>query len=84
MAKWIPPNVKFEVDDVESPWLYKKPFDFIFSRYMAATIQDWPKLAKNVYESVLPATHPLPWKCSQLNVLLQQPSPRRVVRVPRL
>lgn len=78
MAKWVPPNVKFEIDDVESAWLYKKPFDFIFSRYMAATILDWPKLVKNVYESVLPATHPS-LEVSPANILLQQPSPRRVV-----
>lgn len=51
---WVPPNVKFEVDDVESPWLYNVPFDFIFSRYMAASIKDWPKLVQSVYENVAP------------------------------
>lgn len=52
----VPPNVKFEIDDVESPWLHNTPFDFIFCRYMAGCIQDWPKLVGNVYEWV--ATNP--------------------------
>ena len=46
----MPPNVKFEVDDVESDWLYEEKFDFIFSRYMAASILDWPKLIKQMHK----------------------------------
>ncbi|KAF6829662.1 methyltransferase domain-containing protein [Colletotrichum musicola] len=46
---WVPPNVKFEVDDVESPWVGRK-YDFIFSRFMAGAIADWPKLVKNTFE----------------------------------
>jgi hypothetical protein len=46
----VPPNVKFEIDDVESPWLHNIPFDFIMCRYMAASIKDWPKLVKSIYE----------------------------------
>ncbi|KAL2268809.1 hypothetical protein VTJ83DRAFT_3655 [Remersonia thermophila] len=51
---WVPPNVKFEVDDVEDPWVYRTPFDFIFCRYMMASIQDWPKLVKNTYDHLTP------------------------------
>ncbi|KAK7444599.1 TAM domain methyltransferase [Colletotrichum acutatum] len=29
---WVPPNVKFEVDDVECAWIVNKKYDFIFSR----------------------------------------------------
>ncbi len=46
----VPPNLKFEIDGVESPWVHSAPFDFIFCRYMAASILDWPKLVKSVYE----------------------------------
>jgi hypothetical protein len=49
---WVPPNVKFEIDDVESPWVYQAPFDFIFCRYMTASIDDWPRLVRRVYECV--------------------------------
>ena len=48
----VPPNVKFEIDDVECGWIYEAPFDFIFCRYMAAGIKDWPKLVESVYEYV--------------------------------
>lgn len=51
--EWVPPNVKFEVDDVESPWIGPK-YDFIFSRTMAGAITDWPQLAKNVFENTNP------------------------------
>ncbi|KAH0429719.1 methyltransferase domain-containing protein [Colletotrichum camelliae] len=47
---WVPPNVKFEIDDVESPWV-AKPYDFIFSRTMAGAIKDWPKLVNNIYNA---------------------------------
>lgn len=45
----VPPNVKFEIDDVEQPWVNGK-FDYIFSRYMSTSILDWPKLVGNVFE----------------------------------
>ncbi|OCK85384.1 S-adenosyl-L-methionine-dependent methyltransferase [Lepidopterella palustris CBS 459.81] len=51
---WVPPNVKFEVDDVESPWTYTNPFDFIFSRYLCSSIADWPKLTQSVYDNLKP------------------------------
>ncbi|KAJ9150561.1 S-adenosyl-L-methionine-dependent methyltransferase [Coniochaeta hoffmannii] len=51
---WVPPNVKFEIDDVESPWLHNIPFDYIFCRYMAACIKDWPRLVGNIYDNLVP------------------------------
>ncbi|KAH7176106.1 methyltransferase domain-containing protein [Dactylonectria macrodidyma] len=50
---WVPPNVKFEIDDVEKPWV-NGMFDFIFSRYMAASILDWPKLVGKAYNHLNP------------------------------
>ncbi|KAJ0306593.1 hypothetical protein Brms1b_010308 [Colletotrichum noveboracense] len=38
---WCPPNVKFEIDDVESPWLYEHKFDFIFCRYINLNPGGW-------------------------------------------
>ncbi|KAL2196875.1 S-adenosyl-L-methionine-dependent methyltransferase [Corynascus similis CBS 632.67] len=51
---FAPPNVKFEVDDVEDPWVHTTKFDWIFSRYMAASIHDWPKLMSQIYENLNP------------------------------
>lgn len=53
-SSWVPPNVKFEVDDCEEPWTFQQPFDFIHSRYMAAAIKDWPKLARQCFEHTTP------------------------------
>ncbi|KAH9231555.1 hypothetical protein K456DRAFT_1751397 [Colletotrichum gloeosporioides 23] len=49
-----PPNVKFEVDDVESPWLGDRKYDFIVCRWMMGSIKDWPKLVKSIYENLNP------------------------------
>jgi hypothetical protein len=49
--EWVPPNVKFMVDDVESPWL--KPenyFDYVHARHTVMAIKNWPKLMNNVYK----------------------------------
>ncbi|KAL2872872.1 hypothetical protein SGCOL_011992 [Colletotrichum sp. CLE4] len=51
---WVPANVRFEIDDVESPWLHQTKYDFIFCRFMAASIADWPKLVKNIYDHLNP------------------------------
>ncbi|KAF4820974.1 Secondary metabolism regulator LAE1 [Colletotrichum siamense] len=53
-SEWVPPNVKFEIDDVESPWIQDEKFDYIFCRFMAASIADWPKLIENIYNNLNP------------------------------
>ncbi|KXH27634.1 methyltransferase [Colletotrichum salicis] len=50
----VPPNVKFEIDDVESDWIGDRKYDFIFCRYMIGSIADFPKLIKNVYDNLSP------------------------------
>jgi hypothetical protein len=54
MPSFVPPNVKFEVDDVENEWVYDQPFSYIFSRYMAASIADWPQLVRRSFENIEP------------------------------
>ncbi|KAL1614924.1 hypothetical protein SLS54_009373 [Diplodia seriata] len=51
---WVPPNVKFEIDDVENEWSHSQPFDYIFSRYLAGAIGDWPRLVRSAYANVKP------------------------------
>jgi hypothetical protein len=47
----VPPNLKFQVDDIEADWAYEdSPFDFIHGRYLAASIKDFPKLVKQCYK----------------------------------
>ncbi|KAL8764187.1 MAG: hypothetical protein Q9184_000156 [Pyrenodesmia sp. 2 TL-2023] len=52
--KWVPPNVRFEVDDVEQDWAYHQPFDFIHCRMMGNGIRDWPKLNRQCFENTKP------------------------------
>ncbi|TVY35701.1 Secondary metabolism regulator [Lachnellula subtilissima] len=52
---WVPPNVQFVVDDVESPWLRPVDhFDYIHARHTVMAIKDWPKLMRRVYEHLKP------------------------------
>ncbi|GJD02383.1 methyltransferase [Colletotrichum higginsianum] len=52
--EWVPSNVKFEIDDVESPWVGHKKFDYIMCRYMACSIGDWPSLIERIYDHLNP------------------------------
>ncbi|TKW50189.1 Trans-aconitate 2-methyltransferase [Colletotrichum tanaceti] len=53
--EWVPPNVKFEVDDVESPWLYPaNHFDYIHSRHTVMAIKDWGALFQRSFEHLRP------------------------------
>ncbi|KAL8741174.1 MAG: hypothetical protein Q9190_006189, partial [Brigantiaea leucoxantha] len=51
---WVPPNVKFEVDDCEEPWTFREPFDIVHGRYLAASIVDWPRLASQAFKATKP------------------------------
>ncbi|KAL8973204.1 MAG: hypothetical protein Q9183_000106 [Haloplaca sp. 2 TL-2023] len=52
--KWVPPNVRFEVDDVEADWTYHQPFDYIHCRFMGNAVKDWPRLHKQAFENTSP------------------------------
>lgn len=40
----------FEVDDIEEPWLYSRPFDYIHSRMMTSSIRNWEKFIKRSFK----------------------------------
>ncbi|OLN87588.1 Trans-aconitate 2-methyltransferase 10 [Colletotrichum chlorophyti] len=48
------PNVRFEIDDIEDPWIYSKPFDYIHSRMMQSSIADWQEYVKKCYNNLSP------------------------------
>lgn len=55
MPEWVPPNVQFEIEDVEENWLFaKESFDFIFGRELLMAIRDWPRLIKQAYDHLKP------------------------------
>lgn len=47
---WVPPNVSFEIADVEEELTFSASFDFIHCRYMAGAIRDWPQLIRRAFE----------------------------------
>ncbi|UQC90272.1 uncharacterized protein CLUP02_15802 [Colletotrichum lupini] len=52
MPQFIPPNVKFEIDDLEEPWVYSKPFDYIHTRAMNSSIIDWKVYIKKCFDNL--------------------------------
>ena len=51
----VPPNVTFQVDDLEEPWSFGgEKFDFVYSRMMSGAIADWPKLFQQSFEYASP------------------------------
>ncbi|KAJ0294256.1 hypothetical protein CBS470a_000888 [Colletotrichum nupharicola] len=53
-AAEAPPNVGFEVDDVEEPWTYTQPFDYIHSRFMTSSISNWDQYIQNSFDNLTP------------------------------
>ncbi|KAL7275414.1 hypothetical protein RUND412_001642 [Rhizina undulata] len=52
---WVPPNLKFEVDDIEDEWTYQPgTFDLVFIRHMAGFVYDWPKLYRQAFRALKP------------------------------
>ena len=48
---WVPPNVHFQVDDIESPWLHpRNHFDFIHARHTIMAFRDWMLLFRRSME----------------------------------
>ncbi|KAJ2969077.1 hypothetical protein NQ176_g8856 [Zarea fungicola] len=51
---WVPPNVKFLVDDVEAEWLNGDDFDFVHLRNMIPILKSPVDLLKQVYDNLKP------------------------------
>ncbi|KAF2459599.1 S-adenosyl-L-methionine-dependent methyltransferase [Lineolata rhizophorae] len=51
---WSPPNLQFEIDNVELDWTYSKIFDLIHFQNLNACISNWPKLLKQCYDNLAP------------------------------
>ncbi|OAA43969.1 methyltransferase domain-containing protein [Beauveria brongniartii RCEF 3172] len=51
---WVPPNVKFLVDDVEAEWLNGDDFDLVHLRNMIPILKSPVNLLKQAYEHIRP------------------------------
>lgn len=52
---WVPPNARFEIDDMESEWTFEEGFfDFIHIRGLHGTIEDWSALYAQCMRALKP------------------------------
>ncbi|KAH9908964.1 S-adenosyl-L-methionine-dependent methyltransferase [Xylariomycetidae sp. FL2044] len=52
---WVPPNLKFEIDDFAEPWTFGRDvFDFVHMRYLYGSVQDWQALFREAYAACKP------------------------------
>lgn len=52
---WVPPNVKFELDDCNKEWTWPdNTFDFIHIRFLVGVVEDWYKLFRQAYRTCKP------------------------------
>ncbi|KAL7949491.1 S-adenosyl-L-methionine-dependent methyltransferase [Trichoderma barbatum] len=53
--QWVPPNVRFMVDDAEAEWVIPDDsLDYIHIRHMTSSIRDWPVLLTRAYKALKP------------------------------
>ncbi|MCJ1250308.1 hypothetical protein MMC30_007534 [Trapelia coarctata] len=53
--EWVPPNLVFEVDDIEAQWLYQpNSYDHIHVRFMFLAIRDFPKVLSQAFRTLKP------------------------------
>ncbi|KAF5585568.1 zinc finger transcription factor ace1 [Fusarium pseudocircinatum] len=53
--QWVPPNLRFEIDDATQPWTWKEDyFSFIHIRYLFGAIKDWNSLFSEAYRCCAP------------------------------
>ncbi|KAK1709457.1 S-adenosyl-L-methionine-dependent methyltransferase [Colletotrichum acutatum] len=52
---WVPPNLKFEIDDCTREWTFEpESFDYVHIRFLVGSIADWPALFKQAYRALKP------------------------------
>lgn len=52
---WVPPNLKFMVDDAEAEWLHpRNSFDLIHTRHTIQAFRNWPQIFERAFEHLKP------------------------------
>ncbi|KAK1452046.1 methyltransferase domain-containing protein [Colletotrichum melonis] len=54
LCDYVPPNLKFEIDDLEEEWTWSRPFNYIHSRVMTGAINDWDLYLRRCYDNLEP------------------------------
>lgn len=52
---WVPPNVKFEIDDFTQDWTFpENSADFVHMRFLYGSVPDWDQLYEKAFKVVKP------------------------------
>ncbi|KAH6617239.1 S-adenosyl-L-methionine-dependent methyltransferase, partial [Chaetomium tenue] len=52
---YLPPNCRFEIDDVDDDWVHNHKFDYIHGRYLLPFVKkDWSVFFKSIYDNLNP------------------------------
>ncbi|RDW69194.1 S-adenosyl-L-methionine-dependent methyltransferase-6 [Coleophoma cylindrospora] len=51
---FVPPNLEFQVDDLEAHWSFSSPFDFIYARMMVGSFASFPRFIGQAFENITP------------------------------
>ncbi|KAL0933899.1 methyltransferase domain-containing protein [Colletotrichum truncatum] len=52
---WVPPNVRFIVDDAEADWVWPAgSIDFVHARHVCMAIKNWPRLLSQAHDALRP------------------------------
>ena len=52
---WIPPNLRFEIEDCTGPWSFEPDsFDYIHMRFLLGSIDDWGALMRHAFVACKP------------------------------
>jgi trans-aconitate methyltransferase len=49
---FTPPNLTFQIDDLEESWTFSEKFDFIYSRMMIGSVADFPRLYRQYFNNL--------------------------------
>jgi hypothetical protein len=56
---WVPPNLRFEIDDYNKDWGYENAYDLIHVRELLGSIPNWVEFFKKAYKYVILLPFPL-------------------------
>ncbi|KAH7137874.1 S-adenosyl-L-methionine-dependent methyltransferase [Dactylonectria macrodidyma] len=51
---FVPLNVQFLIDDIDEEWNYSQPFDYIHSRLMNFSVQNWSDYLRKIFRYLAP------------------------------
>ncbi|EFX00812.1 methyltransferase type 11 [Grosmannia clavigera kw1407] len=53
--KWVPPNVRFEIEDLTQSWTFEEnSIDYVHMRWLIGCVSDWTVLFKEAYRVLKP------------------------------